>query len=376
MSKDYYKILGVEKNATADEIKKAFKRLAMQYHPDRPGGDEKKFKEINEAYQVLGDVGKRQKYDQFGSDFEQQGGFGGAGGWEDFMRAARGQAGGGFGDGNFSFNFGGADLGDIFGDLFGFGGGGGGGSRGGRRRQTRGQDIQIDVELDFKEAAFGAEKELSLRKQSACDVCAGSGNEPGSKMERCHSCGGQGQVMQNQRTFLGTMQTVVTCPDCHGRGEKPSKKCKHCGGDGILSKTSDIKVKIPAGINEGEAIRLSGYGEAAPHGGGSGDLYVRAHIKPSRNWHRDNFDVYSELEINFPQAVLGDKVEIETLDGLVKIVVPEGIESGQLIRLKGHGITHLGRANRGDHYVKIKIRVPKKISRDARKKLEELKSDL
>lgn len=370
MPKDYYKILGVEKNATTDEIKKAFKRLAMQHHPDRPGGDEKKFKEINEAYQVLGDAGKRQKYDQFGSDFEQQGGFGGAGGWEDFMRAARGGQ-GGFSDGNFSFNFGGMDLGDIFGDIF----GGGGGRRGGGRR-ARGQDIQVDVELDFKEAAFGVEKDISLRKQSACDVCGGLGSEPGSKMDKCHTCGGQGQMAQNQRTFLGTMQTVVVCPDCQGLGEKPSKKCKHCGGDGILAKTSSIKVKIPAGIDEGEAIRLTGYGEAAPHGGGAGDLYVRAHIKPSHYWHREGFDVYSELEINFSQAVLGDKLDIETLDGLIKIVVPEGVESGQLIRLKGHGMMHLGRSNRGDHYVKIKIRVPRKISREVRKKLEELKSEL
>jgi len=368
MSKDYYKILGVEKNATVDEIKKAFKKAAMQYHPDRPGGDEKKFKEVNEAYQVLSDANKRSKYDQFGSDFEQQGGFGGGASWEDFMRQARGGQGGQ--NGNFQFDFGGVDLGDIFGDMF-----GGGGRRGGRQRE-RGSDIQVDVELDFKEAAFGIEKEIHLRKQSTCEICKGGGGEPDSKTEKCTTCGGQGQVAQNQRTFLGTMQTIVTCPNCQGRGEKPSKKCKNCGGDGILAKSENIKVKIPAGIDTGESLRLSGYGEAAPHGGQSGDLYVRAHIKPNKYFHREGFDVYTESEINFSQAVLGDKIEVETIDGFVTLTIPEGIESGQLIKMRDHGITHLGRTSRGDHFVKIKIRVPKKIGRDVRKKLEELKKDL
>jgi molecular chaperone DnaJ len=364
MSKDYYKILGIEKNATADEVKKAFKKAAMQYHPDRPGGDEKKFKEVNEAYQVLSDAQKRSRYDQFGSDFEQQGGFGGGASWEDFMRQARGGQSGGF-----QFDFGGEDLGDIFGNIF-----GGGRSRGTGR--ARGNDIQVDVELDFKEAAFGIEKEIHLRKQSSCDVCSGSGGEPGSKTEKCVTCGGQGQVAQNQRTFLGMMQTIVTCPDCQGRGEKPSKKCKHCGGDGILAKSSNIKVKIPAGINTGESLRLSGYGEAAPHGGQAGDLYVRAHIKPNKYFHREGFDIYTESEISFSQAVLGDKIEVETIDGPVTLTIPEGIESGQLIKMKGHGITHLGRSTRADHFVKIKIRIPKKPSRDVRKKLEELKDVL
>ena len=367
MSKDYYKILGVEKGATQEEIKKAFKKLALEFHPDRPTGDEKKFKEINEAYQVLGDAEKRARFDQFGSDFEQQGGFGAGMNWEDFMRAARG------GQGGFSGDFGGVDLGDLFGDIF---GSMGGGSRRQGSRRAHGRDIQVDVELDFKEAAFGVEKEISLRKQSKCDVCNGSGGEPGSKLEKCDSCGGQGQVVQNQRTFLGTMQTVATCPDCHGRGEKPGKKCKHCGGDGILAKSVSLKVKIPAGIDEGQSIRLNGHGETAPHGGGSGDLYVRAHLKPNHYFHREGFDVYTDLIISFTQAVLGDKIEIETLDGKIKIVIPEGVEHGQLIRLKGQGIEKLGRSGRGDHYVRVKIRVPKRISRETRKKLEDLGREL
>jgi molecular chaperone DnaJ len=366
MSKDYYKILGIEKNASPEEIKKAFKKLAMQHHPDRPGGNEAKFKEINEAYQVLGDANKRQRFDQFGSDFEQQGGFGQGMGWEDFMRSARGQGGGGF-----EFNFGGMDLGDLFGEAF-----GGASARRGRAAAAQGRDIQVDVELDFKEAAFGVERELSLRKQSKCDVCSGSGGEPGSKMDTCGECKGQGQVVQMQRTFLGSMQTVATCPTCHGRGQTHSKKCKHCGGSGITPKTSSVKVKIPAGIDNGQSIRLSGQGEAAAHGGQSGDLYVAVHVKPSKVFSREGFDVFTDNEVNFAQAVLGDTIEVETLDGIVKMVVPEGTESGQLIRLKGKGIPRLQGSGRGDQYVRVKIRVPKKVNKETKKLLEELRGEI
>ena len=362
MSKDYYKILGVDKNATADDVKKAFKKSAMQHHPDRPGGNEAKFKEVNEAYQVLSDAEKRKRYDQFGSDFEQQGGFGGGMNWEDVMRQARGQGGSGFG-GDFG------DLGDIFGDFF-------GGSQRGGRAQARGRDIQVDVEIDFKDAAFGIEKEMSLRKQSKCDVCGGTGGEPGSKIDTCATCGGRGQLTQTQRTFLGAIQTVVSCNDCYGTGKKPSKKCKHCDGSGVATKTSNIKIKIPAGIDNNQSIRLEGHGEAAPHGGISGDLYVRVHVKPLKGFARSGFDVYTEKEISYPQAVLGYTIIVETLDGELKLVVPEGTESGQLIRIKGSGIKHLERNARGDHYVKIKIRVPKKVSREVRKKLEELMAEL
>lgn len=354
MAKDYYKILGIDKNASADDVKKAFKKSAMQHHPDRPGGDEAKFKEINEANQVLGDAEKRKRYDQFGSDFEQQGGFG-AGGFS--------SSGGGF-----DFNDMG-DLGDVFGSFF-------GGGRAQSRGPARGRDIQVDVEIDFKEAAFGIEREMSLRKQAKCDVCSGTGGEPGSKMDKCSTCKGQGQVTQVQRTFLGAVQTVVSCSDCHGRGEKPSKKCKHCDGSGVATKTVNIKVKIPAGIDNGQSIRLEGYGEAAPHGGGSGSLYVRVHVKPLKGFEREGYDVYTQAEINFPQAVLGDHIEVETLDGVLKLAVPEGTESGQLIRIKGKGIQHLERSSRGDQYVKIKILVPKKLSRETKKKLEELKKEL
>ncbi len=365
MSKDYYKILGVEKNASPEEIKKAFKKLAMQHHPDRPGGSEAKFKEINEAYQVLGDTEKRARFDQFGSDFEQQGGFGGAS-WEDVMNQFRA------GGGQFGGGFGGVDLGDIFGDMFGFGGASARGAA-----AARGRDIQVDIELDFKEAAFGVEKELSLRKQSTCEICKGEGAEPGSAIEDCKTCHGRGQVVREQRTFLGNMQTVATCSTCHGRGKFPSKKCAHCGGDGILVKSVGVKVKIPAGIDNGQSIRLTGHGESAPHKGTAGDLYVVTHIKHSKQFERNGFDVYTNAEVSYPQAVLGDTVEVETIDGIIKVAVPEGTESGQLIRLKGKGIPQLGREhNRGDHYVRVKIRVPKKVSRAAKKLLDDLRSEL
>lgn len=369
MSKDYYKILGIEKNASPDEVKKAFKKLALQHHPDRPTGDEKKFKEINEAYQVLNDVEKRKKYDQFGSDFEQQGGFGGGANWEDFMRAARGQGGGQ--GGNFNFDFGGMNFGDVFGDLFGFGGG----QRGGR--QARGNDIQVDLELEFNEAIFGVEKEISLRKQDSCEVCSGSGAEPGSKMEKCGTCQGRGQTVQNQRTFLGTMQTVVTCSTCQGRGEHASKKCKHCGGDGILAKNVKHQIKIPAGIDDGQSLRLTGLGEAAPHGGMKGDLYVVIRIKPRKSFRREGFDVYVQKTISFPQAVVGATIEIDALEGQLKVAVPEGTEHGQLIRLKHQGVPVLNRpSTRGDLYVEIKIAVPRKITKETKKMLEELDKHL
>jgi len=360
MSKDYYKILGVEKGASADEIKKAFKKQAMQHHPDRPGGNEAKFKEMNEAYQVLSDTSKRQKYDQFGSDFEQQGGFGG-GSWEDIMRASRGQGGGGF-----EFNFGGMDFGDLFGGAFSAQGGQG------RHQAARGRDVQVDVELDFKEAAFGIEKELNLKKQEACDVCKGDGAEPGSKIDTCNTCKGQGQVVQMQRTILGNVQTVNTCSICHGRGKHASKKCLHCNGSGVHPKSTSVKVKIPAGIDNGQSIRLTGHGEAAPHQGQAGDLYVQVHLKPSKEFERDGFDVYGTTDISYRQAVLGDTVVIETIDGSLSIKIPEATESGALIRLKGKGIPEVNGRGRGDHFVRVKIKVPKKVSREAKKILEEL----
>ena len=363
MSKDYYKILGVEKTASADEIKKAFRKLAHKYHPDKQGGDEAMFKEVNEAYQVVGNDEKRKKYDQFGSDFEQQGGFGGGAGWEDFMRAARN--GGGQ---NMNFDFGDIDLGDLFGGMF------GGGNRGGRAR--RGNDIQVDVQLEFREAVFGVEKEIRLIKNNACDVCSGSGTEPGSKMKKCDQCNGQGQIRRIQQTILGAMQTASTCSVCQGQGKIPERRCKHCGGDGRVRGESKYKVKIPAGINDGGVIKLSGKGESVGAGGQTGDLYVVTHVKNDREFERREDDIFTDLRISYPQAVMGDKVEINTLDGKKQLIISEGTQSQQQIRLKGLGVPNVHGGNRGNHFVRVIVDVPKRVSRKARKILEDLQKEL
>ncbi|MDP2693202.1 MAG: molecular chaperone DnaJ [bacterium] len=362
MSKDYYKILGVEKSASQDEIKKAFRKMAHKYHPDKQGGDEAKFKEVNEAYQVLGNEQKRQQYNQFGADFDAQGGFGGGAGWEDFMRAARG------GGGGMQFDFGDIDLGDLFGGMF------GGGRR--RQRQRRGNDIQVDIQLEFRDAVFGIDKEIRLTKNNNCDVCTGTGAEPGSSVKKCEQCNGHGQVKQIQQTILGSMQTVATCPSCGGAGEKAEKCCKHCGGDGRVRSESEYRVKIPAGIHDGGTIKLTGKGESAGVGGQSGDLYVVVHTKKDKNFERDGYDVYTNLHITYPQAVLGDKVEIETLDGKKRLVIPEGVDSHQQIRLKGLGVPNLRGGGRGSHYVKIIIDIPKKINKKTKKLVQELKQEL
>lgn len=362
MSKDYYKILGVNKAASQDEIKAAFRRLAHQHHPDKKGGNEEKFKEANEAFQVLSDQQKRQQYDQFGSSFEQ----------------AQAGGGGGFSGGGFS-GFGNAqgfdmnDLGDIFsgfGDIF----GGGGGRRGGRtgRRTKKGADIQVDVEIDLKEAAFGVEKEIRLYKNGACDVCAGAGVEPGSKTVKCKECGGRGHITQVQRTVFGSFQTEAECPACEGVGEKAEKACRHCSGRGAIKKHDEFTVKIPAGIDDGEAIHLSGRGEAGSKGGYPGDLYLRIHVRPDARFKRDGFDLRMKKNVSFSQAALGDTVEIDTLDGKIKIVIPEGVQSGQMIRLKGHGITHLRGGVRGDLYVEVIVVTPTRLSRKQRDMLREL----
>lgn len=358
MSKDYYKILGVEKNANQDEIRAAFRKMAHQYHPDKQGGNAEKFKEINEAFQVLNDPQKRGQYDQFGSTFEQAGMGGGAGGFGGF---------GGFGNAQ-GFDF--SDLGDIFGgfgDIFGGGGKGGGG-----RRSARGQDIQVDVQIDLKEAAFGTEKTFKLYKDSACDVCGGNGVEPGSKMHKCKECGGKGQVQHVQRTVFGAFQSVADCSVCEGSGELPERKCKQCGGRGVIKKQDEISVRIPAGINDSESIRLAGRGEAGPKGSRAGDLYLRVRVKKDLRFRRENFDLYTKKNISFTQAALGATVEVDALDGILKVAIPEGVQSGQLIRLKGKGITHLRDSSRGDLYVEVIVVTPTKLSRHQKDLLREL----
>lgn len=366
-NKDYYDILGISKGATQDEVKRAFRKMAHQYHPDKAGGNEAKFKEINEAYQVLSNPQKRQQYDQYGQTFEQaqrQGGFGGSA-WEDFARAG-GPFGGGFRTENIEFDFG--DLGDIFGDFFGLGG-----TRRRRARvRTKGQDIETEMTIEFEEAVFGAEKIIDLYKNIVCSVCAGSGADPEAEIETCKTCGGSGQVVQAQRTILGTFQTVGTCPDCQGEGKKASAKCRRCGGIGRVRDTEKMKVKIPAGIDDGEIIRLAGKGEAGLKGAQPGDLFIRIRAKPHPEFKREGYDIHTETEISFSQAALGIKIPVNTLDGEIVLKIPSGTQSGKVFRLKGKGVPRLRDSGRGDQYVTVNIITPTKLSRREKELFEEL----
>jgi len=359
MGKDYYKILNIEKSANQDEIKRAFRKLAHKYHPDKPDGDEAKFKEINEAYQVLGNAEKRSQYDQFGSTFDQQGGFGGGMNWEDFMKHAR-QGGGGFRNVNFDFG----DLGDMFGDIFGFGGGS-------SKRENRGSDIQIDITIEFKEAVFGVKKQIELYKYNKCSHCHGNGAEPGTPIDTCKTCNGQGRVTKVQRTFLGAIQTASICPDCNGQGKKAQTPCSKCSGQGISKQNEMIEINIPAGIENGSTIRLSGKGNAAAHGGEEGDLYVNVFVKNDSEFERHGSDVIKHEKISFRQAALGDKIEVQTLDGAVDLKIPSGTQPNTKFRLRGKGIPILNGTGRGDLYVVAVVEVPKKLTRKQRKMLEE-----
>ncbi|MBI2100912.1 MAG: J domain-containing protein [Candidatus Vogelbacteria bacterium] len=357
MAKDYYQILGVERGATSDDIKKAFHKLAHRYHPDKKGGDEGKFKEVNEAYQVLSDVRKRQAYDNYGQaggagpDWNQQA----AGGW-DF---------GGFDTGGQTFQF---DLGDLFGEFF-----GGGPVRAGRRRTRRGRDISVDIQIPFGEAIFGNERTLLITKIGQCDHCAGSGAEPGSSKQQCVTCNGRGQIRETRRSLLGSFSAVRECEICAGAGEVPEHRCAICGGHGVMRKNEEIKVTIPPGITDGEMIRLAGRGEAAPKGV-AGDLYVKVHVERHPVFRRESDNLAMDLNIKLSDAILGVEQELKTLDGQVKVKVPEGISSGEILRVKGRGVP-TGPGRRGDLYIHIKVKTPDKLSKKARKIIEDLRAE-
>ncbi|MCG2692853.1 molecular chaperone DnaJ [Candidatus Parcubacteria bacterium] len=366
---NYYDILGVPKTASSEEIKRAFRKLAHQHHPDKSGGDEQKFKEANEAYQVLSNPKKRKQYDQFGQTFEQAqagGGFSGFNGFRDFSGFADAFRSGGGGV-NFDFD----DLGDIVGDLFGMGGR----SARARTRTQHGQDIEIQMALDFKEAAFGAEKEIELDKNVICPKCNGNGAEPGTKIETCKTCGGTGQVTRVQRTILGSIQTSGICPDCQGEGKVPSQKCSQCRGAGIVQSKEKIKFKVPAGISAGKSIRLLGRGEAGIRGGAPGDLYITFIIREHSRFKREEDDVITQEEITFSQAALGDKIDVETLDGKVKLKIPTGTQTGKIFKLSDRGIPYLRGRGRGDHLVEIIVKTPQKLSRKEKKLFEELRDE-
>ena len=365
MSKrDYYEVLGVSKTATQDELKKAYRKLARKYHPDLNKDNEEaaeKFKECNEAYSVLSDDQKRAQYDQFGHAAFENGGMGGGGGF--------GGA-GGFG------GFGGSGMEDIF-DMF-FGGQGG---RGGNRAKSgpqRGADLRFDLEISFEEAAFGLEKEINLYRDETCDHCHGEGAEPGSKVESCPECNGTGYVRFTQNTMFGQMVNERPCSRCRGEGKIISEPCKECRGKGTVKRNKKLKVKIPAGVDNGSRLRVSGEGEAGAKGGPSGDLYVYLYVKPHKFFERDGTTVLCEVPINIVQATLGADIKVPTLDGQVTMKVPEGTQPGKVLRLKGKGIPSLRGGSRGDQLVRIKVVVPTKLSdkqKDALRKFADISKD-
>ncbi|MFA6095552.1 MAG: molecular chaperone DnaJ [Candidatus Paceibacterota bacterium] len=357
MSKDYYKILGVEKNASQDEIKKAFRKLAHEHHPDKKTGNAEKFKEANEAYGVLSDEKKRQQYDTFGSAGP---GFGGQGGFnaQDFGGFDFSQF-GGFQGGNVEF-----DIGDMFGDIFG----------GGRQARTkRGADISIDLEIPFADAIFGTERTVLLAKTSACSDCAGSGAKPGSKMDTCSVCDGKGRVNETRRSILGTFSTARTCDTCHGSGKVPHDKCATCHGKGIYRRESELSIRIPSGLEDGEMIRLTGAGEAVA-GGAPGDLYVKVHVKKHPTWRKEGHNLVTDLNVRLSDALLGSEYPLATLDGDINLKIPEGVSHGEVLRIRGKGVP-ADKHHRGDALVVIHIAMPRKLSKDAKKRIEELKKE-
>jgi len=355
MSKNYYETLGVDKKANKDDIKKAFRKLAHEHHPDKKGGDEKKFKEMSEAYAVLSDDQKRSQYDSYGS------------------AGAGGNPGGGFNQGDFSgfdfngFNQGGAgvefDLGDIFGDFF-------GGGRG-RNQVKRGRDISVDVEVSFEDSVFGAKRDVKINKASTCATCDGSGAKKGTELRTCTVCNGQGKVNETRRSIIGSFSTVKTCENCHGIGKIPNEKCETCKGKGIVHKDETISLDIPAGIATGETMRAPGRGEAI-QGGVNGDLYINIHVKPHKLFTRSGYDLVMSLPVKLSDALLGTTSEIQTLDGAISLTIPEGIAFGEILRVKQKGVPRSD-GKRGDILVRIQIELPKKLSRDAKKIIEDLR---
>ncbi|MDD2677852.1 MAG: molecular chaperone DnaJ [Candidatus Paceibacterota bacterium] len=363
--KDYYEILGISKDASSEEIKKAFYKLAHKYHPDK-GGDAEKFKEINEAYQVLSNPQKRAQYDKFGRVFEgaEAGGSGfnqGFGGfnWQESPF--------GFSSVNFDFS-------DIFSDFF-------GGATASKKKdftnQDKGRDIEINLEISLEEAAFGGKKEISFKTYVVCEHCQGKGYEPDSKLKTCFYCKGEGVVRETQRTFLGSFTQIIDCPKCRGKGRIPEKPCRVCGGDGRYYGNKNLQIEIPVGARNGELIKIRREGEAGKFGAMAGDLYLRVKIKPHSVFERKNDDLFATLYISFPEAALGTKKEIETLDKKKIILkIPAGTDSGSIFRIRGKGIKHLNQAGQGDLYVEIKIKTPDKLSSQARELLEKLQKEL
>ena len=359
--RDYYEVLGVSKSASEEEIKKAYRKKAIQYHPDKNPGDkeaEEKFKEAAEAYEVLSNAEKRQRYDQFG-----HAGLGGDGG---------------FGGGGFSME----DIFSRFGDLFGgfggggFGGFGGFGGGGGGQRVNRGSNLRVKVKLSLKDIAKGVEKKIKVRKAVACPHCNGTGEANGNAHKTCPTCQGRGSVTRVTNTILGRMQTSQVCPDCQGEGKIITEKCSHCHGEGVLMQEEVININIPAGVMEGMQLTVSGKGNAARHGGVNGDLLVLIEEEPHEELIRDENDLIYNLLLSFPTAALGGNVEIPTVDGKVKVKIDAGTQPGKVLRLRGKGLPSVNRYGNGDLLVNISVYVPEKLSKDEKKAIEQMeKSD-
>lgn len=354
--RDYYEVLGISKSASADEIKKAFRKAAVQHHPDKEGGDEAKFKEANEAYEVLSDQQKRQRYDQFG-----HAGVGGG-----FNPGASSGGYGPFQQGQVEVDFG--DLGDIFSSFF--GGGGGGFGRQQQRGPVRGRDVETQITLDFEESVFGVEKKIEINILDTCEHCKGTTAEPGHKLETCDTCKGSGVETKLQQTILGAIQRQATCSNCSGKGRIPHMKCTKCKGSGVEKRDKDVKIKIPSGISDGATMRLRGYGEAIAHGE-HGDLYVRIRVKPHKLFTREGDLILSTQHIDMIEAALGTTIEVQTVDGPIKMKIPAGTQSGTDFKLKDHGVKHPDGKTRGSHIVEIKVDIPTKLSKKQKKLLEE-----
>jgi molecular chaperone DnaJ len=358
MSKrDYYEILGVSKSASADEIKKAFRKGAVKHHPDKEGGDETKFKEINEAYEVLKDQQKRQRYDQFG-----HAGVGGDPGGAGGFNGNPFEGFGGFNGQNVHFDFGDGGLGDIFGQFF------GGGQR--QRGSRRGRDIETNVTLTFEEAVFGIERELDLTMDDECSHCKGSTVEPGHSMKTCPTCKGAGQQTRVMNSIFGQIQQAVTCETCQGTGQVPEKVCSVCHGKGTERRKQSITLKIPAGIDDGATIRLRERGEAVG-GGAKGDLYVNIRVKPHKKFTREGDIILSEEHVGMVDAALGTEIDVETVDGVVRMKIPAGTQSGTDFKLSNHGVPHLRGTSRGAHIVSVIVDTPTKLSKKQKELLEQ-----
>ena len=351
--KDYYEVLGVDKQATKDDIKKAFHKLAHKFHPDKKDGNADKFKEVSEAYSILSDDKKRAEYDSYGRTF---GGQAGAGGFNsagfDFSQ---------FQDA-FSGGFGGFDFGDAFSDLF-----------GGGTRTRRGRDISIDLEISFKESVFGTKRSVLISKTAQCEVCHGSGALPGSELLTCDKCNGSGKVHETTNSIFGSITMAQVCRQCNGRGKIPKEKCTTCRGEGVYKKQEEIEISVPAGIEGGEMIRLTGAGEAVA-GGTSGDLYVKIHVSADPRFKKDGANLITELSIKLTDALLGGKYKIATLDGDEMVEIPSGVSHGETISIKGRGVPY-GRGKRGDLVVRVKITLPTRLSRNAKQLVEKLKEE-